>query len=35
MVKDATEQKEMAYEYRYFQISGQPILEGAVQSCTL
>jgi hypothetical protein len=24
----------MAYEYRYFQISGQPILEGALQSCT-
>jgi hypothetical protein len=30
MVKDATEQKETAYEYWYFQISGQPILEGAV-----
>jgi hypothetical protein len=24
----------MAYEHRYFQISGQPILERAVQSCT-
>ena len=31
----ACENEETHYEYRHFQVSGQQILEAAVQSCTL